>query len=164
MEMRRSLPHRFVACARRLRATGACRASNRKVASHATVNAFLRAGRGCLRPTAHRRRLWPQMLEPVSNLRTSVFILSILAQYAYPAVLPAIGNHFLCPPARPKSLQSSAHKWVEDHKNAWQFGGLQNVNFGPDVWREHAMQATGIEVARRAAVVALQAVPPGRPH
>lgn len=47
----------------------------------------------------------------------------------------------------PEEFAAECAKWVLDHKAAWEFGGLQNVTFGPNVWRQHAALAEGIEAA-----------------
>ena len=47
----------------------------------------------------------------------------------------------------PLDFSERAARWMDERRSAWQFAGLQNVNFGPDVWREHALPATGIEVS-----------------
>ena len=47
----------------------------------------------------------------------------------------------------PPDLANLCAEWVEDHKSAWQFADLQNVNFGPQVWRENAAHTAGLEAA-----------------
>lgn len=47
----------------------------------------------------------------------------------------------------PEDLAARCAAWIAERKDAWEFGGLRNVNFGPDVWRDHAKAAEGVEVA-----------------
>lgn len=43
----------------------------------------------------------------------------------------------------PADLAERCARWVDEHRNAWNFAGRNNVDFDAELWRTHAGQAQG---------------------